>query len=113
MRPGGRRGAHDPDILVLFLPPASDIEINALQRGSTVVLQKSLREGFGLTVAEALWKGKPIIAGAVGGIPLQITHKHSGILTHSVEGTALWIKQLLKNPNTPTGSGPMGASMSE
>ncbi|MCC6396119.1 MAG: glycosyltransferase [Bacteroidetes bacterium] len=89
---------HDKDIHVLFLPPASDIEINALQRGSTVVLQKSLREGFGLTVAEALWKSCPTIAGAVGGIPLQIKHKYSGILTHSIEGTAHWIKQLLQEP---------------
>jgi trehalose synthase len=88
----------DKDIFVLFLPPASDIEINALQRGSTIVLQKSLKEGFGLTVSEALWKGKPTIAGAVGGIPLQIAHKYSGILTHSVEGTAFWIKQLLNEP---------------
>jgi len=88
----------DKDVFVLFLPPSSDIEINALQRGSTVVLQKSLREGFGLTVSEALWKGKPTIAGAVGGIPLQITHKHSGILTHSIEGTAHWIKQLINEP---------------
>ncbi len=88
----------DKDIFVLFLPPSSDIEINALQRGSTVILQKSLKEGFGLTVSEALWKGKPVIAGAVGGIPLQIAHKYSGILTHSVEGTAHWIKQLLHEP---------------
>ncbi len=90
--------AKDKDIIVLFLPPSSDIEINALQRGSTIVLQKSLREGFGLTVAEALWKGKPTIASAVGGIPLQIAHKYSGILTHSIEGTAFWIKQLLHEP---------------
>src|SRR3989338_2441911 len=88
----------DKDIFVLFLPPASDIEINALQRGSTVILQKSLREGFGLTVTEALWKAKPTIAGAVGGIPLQITHKYSGILTHSIEGTAHWIRQLISAP---------------
>lgn len=88
----------DPDIHVLFLPPASDIEINALQRGSDIILQKSLREGFGLTVAEALWKGKPVIAGSVGGIPLQIRHEYSGILTHSIEGTARWIKQLLAEP---------------
>ena len=88
----------DKDIFVLFLPPSSDIEINALQRGSTLILQKSLREGFGLTVSEALWKGKPTIAGAVGGIPLQITHKHSGILTHSIEGTAHWIRQLINEP---------------
>ena len=88
----------DKDIFVLFLPPASDIEINALQRGSTIILQKSLKEGFGLTVSEALWKGKPTIAGAVGGIPLQIAHKYSGILTRSVEGTAQWIKQLISAP---------------
>jgi trehalose synthase len=88
----------DKDVHVLFLPPSSDLEINALQRGSTIILQKSLKEGFGLTVSEALWKGKPTIAGAVGGIPLQITHKYSGILTHSIEGTAYWIKQLLNEP---------------
>lgn len=87
----------DPDIFLLLLPPASDIEINALQRASTVVLQKSLREGFGLTVAEALWKAKPVIAGAVGGIPLQIVHKYSGLLTHTIDGTAFALKQLLQN----------------
>jgi trehalose synthase len=89
----------DKDIFILLLPPASDLEINALQRGSTIVLQKSLREGFGLTVAEALWKGKPVIASAVGGIPLQINHNHGGILTHSIEGTAHWIKQLIREPD--------------
>lgn len=88
----------DPDIYVLLLPPGSDIEINALQRASTVVLQKSLREGFGLTVAEALWKSKPVIAGAVGGIPLQIAHKFSGLLTMTIEGTAFALKQLLQSP---------------
>jgi trehalose synthase len=90
--------AADPDVHVLDLPPTSNIEINAIQRASAVVIQKSLKEGFGLTVAEALWKAKPVIAGAVGGIPLQITHKYSGILTHTVEGTAFWIKQLLSAP---------------
>jgi trehalose synthase len=89
---------NDPDIFLILLPPASDIEINALQRASTVILQKSLREGFGLTVAEALWKAKPVIAGAVGGIPLQIAHKYSGLLTHTIEGTAFALKQLLQNP---------------
>jgi len=90
--------SNDPDIHILFLPPASDIEINALQRASTVILQKSLKEGFGLTVAEALWKAKPVIASAVGGIPLQITHKYSGILTYSIDGTAYYLKQLLNEP---------------
>ncbi|MEW6193393.1 MAG: glycosyltransferase [Bacillota bacterium] len=88
----------NPDIHVIFLPPGSDIEINALQRASTVVLQKSLKEGFGLTVAEALWKAKPVIASAVGGIPLQIKHKYSGILTYSIDGTAHYLKQLLQEP---------------
>ena len=59
--------AGDPDILIHLLPPFSDLEINALQRMAGVILQKSLREGFGLTVAEGMWKGKPVIGGAVGG----------------------------------------------
>lgn len=88
---------NDPDILVLLLPPTSHLEINAIQRVSTVILQKSLKEGFGLTITEALWKGKPVVAGAVGGIPLQVTHKYSGILTHSIEGTTYWLKQLLQD----------------
>lgn len=88
----------DPDIHILSLPPFSDFEINALQRASTIVLQKSLREGFGLTVTEAMWKGKPVIAGAVGGIPLQIIHNFTGVLVHSIEGTAYQIRYLLNNP---------------
>ena len=89
----------DPDIIVSSLPPTSHLEINAIQRASTIILQKSLKEGFGLTITEALWKGKPVIGGAVGGIPLQVTHKYSGILTHSIEGTAYWLKQLLQEPS--------------
>lgn len=90
---------NDPDILVLCLPPTSHVEINAIQRASDIILQKSIKEGFGLTVSEALWKARPVIAGAVGGIPLQIEHKYSGILTRSIEGTAYWIKQLLQSPD--------------
>ncbi|MBN1576438.1 MAG: glycosyltransferase [Chitinispirillaceae bacterium] len=93
------KAGNDPDIHVLIIDPThNDIEINALQRASTIILQKSIREGFALTVTEALWKAKPVIASAVGGIPLQITHKYSGILTHSIEGTGYWIKQLLNEP---------------
>lgn len=103
-----REAEKDKDVFVLFLPPASDIEINALQRGSTIILQKSLREGFGLTVSEAMWKSKPTIASAVGGIPLQIAHKYSGILTHSVQGTAHWIKQLINEPEFATKLGQNG-----
>jgi trehalose synthase len=88
----------DPDIHILAIPPDSDLEINALQRGSDVIVQKSLREGFGLTISEALWKAKPVVASAVGGIPLQIKHKFSGMLCHSVDGCAYAIKQVLNSP---------------
>lgn len=88
----------NPEVHILDLPPGSNLEINALQRASSVIIQKSLKEGFGLTVSEALWKARPVIASAVGGIPSQVTHKYSGILTHTVEGTAFWIKLLLSAP---------------
>lgn len=90
--------ANDPDIYILLLQPFSDRDINALQRIATVVLQKSVKEGFGLTVSEAMWKGKPVIGGAVGGIPLQIIHSVTGFLVNSIEGTAFRIRQLLNNP---------------
>jgi len=89
----------DPDIHMLNLPPWSHLEINALQRASTIVIQKSLREGFGLTVAEALLKKKPVVASAVGGIPVQVIHKVTGVLAHSIEGTAYQIRFLLSNPD--------------
>jgi trehalose synthase len=90
--------AGDPDIHILDLPPWSHLEINALQRASTIVIQKSLREGFGLTVSEALLKRKPVVASAVGGIPFQVIHKVTGMLAHSVEGTAYQLRYLLSNP---------------
>ena len=90
------RAEQDRDIHVLLLPH-SDIEVNALQRASTIIIQKSLKEGFGLTVAEALWKAKPVVASNVGGIPLQIKHKYSGLLCHSIEGASFAIKQLLNS----------------
>jgi len=89
----------DPDIHILLLAPLSDKEINVLQRTATVVLQKSLKEGFGLTVSEAMWKGKPVIGGDVGGIPLQIIHNVTGFLVHSPEGAAFRVRQLLNNPD--------------
>lgn len=91
------KAKNDPDIHILLLPQ-NDIEINALQRASDVIVQKSIKEGFGLTVAEALWKGKPVVASNVGGIPLQIKHKYSGLLCHSIEGASFAIKQLLSSP---------------
>jgi trehalose synthase len=93
-----QRANGHPDIHILLIPPGSDLEINALQRGSTIIVQKSLGEGFGLTVSEALWKSKPVIASAVGGIPLQVKDKVTGLLTHGIEGTAYALKQLLSNP---------------
>jgi trehalose synthase len=91
--------AGDPDIHVLNLPPWSAREINARQRASTIVIQKSIREGFGLTVTEALWKKKPVVASAVGGIPSQVIHKVTGLLVHSGEGCAYQLRYLLANPD--------------
>lgn len=89
----------DPDIYILLLPPDADFEINALQRAATVILQKSIKEGFGLTVTEALWKSKPVVASAVGGIILQVKDKLTGLLCHSIEGAAYSIRTLLTNPD--------------
>ena len=69
-----------PDVYLLNLPPDSYLEINAFQRASSVILQPSLKEGFGLTVTEGMWKGKPVIGGNVGGIPAQIADGYNGFL---------------------------------
>ncbi|MCK4905450.1 glycosyltransferase [bacterium] len=93
------KAKQDEDIHVLLISRnQNDIEINALQRASTVIIQKSLKEGFALTVTEALWKAKPVVASRVGGIPLQVRHKYSGLLCYSVEGAAFALKQLLSSP---------------
>ena len=89
----------DPDILILLLPPDANLEINALQRAATIVLQKSLREGFGLTVAEAMWKGKPVIGGFAGGITVQLVYGVTGFTVNSPEGAAFRIHYLLDNPD--------------
>jgi trehalose synthase len=88
----------DPEITIVFLTHSIPTEINAFQRASDIVLQKSIREGFALTVSEALWKHRPVIGGAVGGIPAQIIHGYTGMLVHSVEGASLQIRTLLKQP---------------
>ncbi len=89
--------ADDPDIHVLLLPPDAHRTINALQRASDLILQKSTKEGFGLTVAEAMWKGKPVIGGDTGGIRLQVVNYHTGFLINTPEGAALRIRYLLNN----------------
>ena len=89
----------DPDVHVLLLPPDAHREINALQRRATLVMQKSLKEGFGLTVTEALWKGKPVIGGRAGGIVLQVVDHHTGFLVDTPEGAAFRMRYLLNRPN--------------
>jgi trehalose synthase len=88
----------DSDIHVLQLPPEADSEINALQRAATIVLQKSIKEGFGLAVSEAMWKGKPVVGGTAGGIADQIIDGVTGYTVHSIEGAAFRIRHLLNNP---------------
>jgi len=90
--------AESKDVSVLVLPSDAHLVINALQRRSADVVQKSLREGFALTVSEALWKRRPVVASAVGGIPLQVIHERTGLLVHSVEGCAVQISRLLRTP---------------
>lgn len=90
--------ASDPDIHVLLLPPDAHRTINGIQRISDIVLQKSLKEGFGLTVTEAMWKEKPIIGGNVGGIRIQVVNHYTGFLVNTPEGAALRIRYLLKDP---------------
>ncbi len=99
--------AHDPDIHVIQLPPEADLEINALQRSATVVLQKSVKEGFALTVSEAMWKGKPVVGSTAGGIAAQIVDGVTGYVVHSVEGAAFRIRHLLNNPGLMNRMGAM------
>jgi trehalose synthase len=89
---------HDADLVVLELPPEADLQINALQRAATIVLQKFQREGFGLAAAEAMWKGKPVVAVVSPGLQQQVIHDVTGYTVHSVEGAAFRIRHLLNNP---------------
>lgn len=97
----------DPDIHILQLPPEADREINALQRGASIVVQKALKEGFGVVVSEAMWKGKPVIGGTAGGVSAQIVNEATGFIVHSVEGVTFRIRYLLSNPSVMTRMGAM------
>lgn len=98
--------AGDPDVMLLSnLQEVGALAVNAFQRAADVVLQKSLREGFGLTVAEAMWKRKAVIAGDVGGIRLQIENGISGYLVNSVEGCAKRMVDVLLDPDKGDGLG--------
>jgi trehalose synthase len=88
---------NDPNIHVLVLPSDAHRAINALQRGSDIILQKSTKEGFGLTVTEGLWKGKPVVAGDAGGIKLQVIDHYNGFRVSTPEGAAMRIRYLLKH----------------
>lgn len=89
----------DPDISIFALPPDSNLEINVLQRRADVVLQKSLREGFGLTATEALWKGKPLVATPTGGLAHQVLDGKTGLTARSTQEVAKKIERLLANPS--------------
>lgn len=92
------RRASDPDVHVLTnLQGVGDTAVNAFQRDSDVVIQKSIREGFGLTVSEAMWKEKPVIAGNAGGLRLQVEEGKTGYLVDSVEQCAERLLELLQN----------------
>ena len=88
----------DRDVVVLELPPEAHRQVNALQRAATIVLQKSVRAGFELGPAEAMWKGKPVVGGYAGGLAQQIITNVTGYTVHSVEGAAFRIRHLLNNP---------------
>jgi len=90
------------------LTGVSNIEVNAFQRLSDVVLQKSIREGFGLVVSEALWKGTPVVAGRAGGIPLQMADGAGGVLVDSVEECGAAIVRLLEDPDAARAYGASG-----
>ncbi len=99
----------DRDIHLLSnIQQVGNVQINAFQRAAEVVIQKSLREGFGLTVAEGLWKGRPVIGGRAGGIVLQIREGQDGFLVDSVEECAARTIELLANPEKADAMGVSG-----
>ncbi len=89
----------DPDLHPLVLPPDAALEINALQRAAAIVIHAPDQEDFGLAVAEAMWKGRPVVGSLAGGIPAQVVPDVTGYLVSSVEGAAFRIRQLLQEPD--------------
>jgi trehalose synthase len=104
-----RYAGKDYDIHILTdLIGVGDLEVNAFQRATDVALLKSIREGFGMTVTEALWKGVPVVGGNVGGIPLQVIDGITGFLVNTVEETAKKTLYLLRNPGETKEMGKRG-----
>lgn len=94
-----RRAGEDYDIHILSnLNGVGNVEVNAFQTAAKVVIQKSVREGFGLVVAEGLWKRRPVVAGNVGGIPLQILYGKTGYLVNTTDECTNRVLHLLRNP---------------
>jgi trehalose synthase len=87
------------DERVLVLSVTDPLLVNALQRRAAVILQKSIREGFGLTVSEAMWKGTPVVGGNVGGIRYQVSDGENGFLVNGIDEAAARIVTLLQNPD--------------
>ena len=92
----------DPDIFLFSKPEqireiSNDLFINALNTATTIFIHKSIKEGFGLAITEAMWKKKPVIGGKTKGNSLQITHKKNGFLAKDYKEISFWIKELLKN----------------
>ncbi len=98
----------DVQVVIAKRKYENDILVNTLQRVSSVIIQKSLREGFALTVSEALWKGTPVVGGNVGGIPLQIKNGKNGFLINSIEDCAKKVIYLLKNKRKAAEMGKFG-----
>ena len=104
-----RHAGEDYDIHLLSnLNRVGNLEVNAFQRASDVIIQKSLREGFGLVITEALWKGKPVVAANVGGIPLQVDNRRTGFLIGDISECAERVIHLLKNSEIANKMGTSG-----
>jgi len=99
--------SRDPDVRVIVLPPDPQTELNALERAATIAVQKPLDTDFGTDAAAAMWKGKPVVGSAAGGIPFQVAHGVTGYVVETVEGAAFRIRHLLNNPEL---IGRMGAA---
>jgi trehalose synthase len=99
--------SRDPDLSVIVLPPDPQTELNALERSAAIVVHKPLETDFGIDAAAAMWKGKPVIGSAAGGIPFQIPQAVAGYVVETVEGAAFRIRHLLNNPEL---IGRMGAA---
>jgi trehalose synthase len=99
--------SHDPSVSVVILPPDPLVDLNALERAASIVIHKPLVTDFGIDVAAAMWKAKPVIGSTAGGIPFQVIFNVTGYTVETVEGAAFRIRHLLSNPEL---IGRMGAA---